>query len=92
MKVCAAMCPTCPFRPGSQYAYLAAALTDSALSDASRICHSTGSNNAINRHTGKRPRLCRGARDIQLKVFAAIGFIKEATDKAWNEKRTELKC
>lgn len=83
-------CATCPFRPGSPYAYLADDLTQSAIMNASRMCHSTGANNAINRRTGKPARLCRGARDIQLKVFAAAGVIKEATDAAWMAKVREM--
>lgn len=83
-------CATCPFRPGSPHEHLAPMLTQSALSNASRICHSTGSGNAINRRTGKPPALCRGARDIQLTVFAASGFITEATDEAWAAKRKEM--
>lgn len=88
--VAAARCATCPFRPGSPYESLAPTLVQSALSKASRICHSTGSDNAINRRTGKPPALCRGARDIQLAVFAATGFIAEATDAAWAAKRKEM--
>lgn len=55
-----AMCATCPFREGSPYADLAHDLTVSALTERSRICHSTGSN-AINYRTGKPSKLCRGA-------------------------------
>lgn len=40
-QVCAVMCATCPFRPGSKYADLAPMLAKSALTEASRICHST---------------------------------------------------
>jgi hypothetical protein len=83
-------CATCPFRKGSPYAYLASDLADSALDTASRICHSTGSNNAINKRTGVPEQICRGARDVQLQVFAGIGFISEATDKAWEAKCREL--
>jgi hypothetical protein len=83
-------CATCPFRKDSQYRYLATDLAKSALSEGSRICHNTGSNNAINRRTGKPASLCRGARDIQLEVFAAAGFIREATDDAWQEKCIEM--
>jgi hypothetical protein len=89
IPVLKAMCATCPFRDGSPYAYLVTELTKSALSAASRVCHSTGSS-AINRRTGKRPRLCRGARDIQLRYFRAVGFIDAATDEAWEKKRKEL--
>lgn len=89
--VCRVMCATCPFRPGSKYSNLAPDLAKSALSEASRICHSTGSNNAINRRTGKRPMICRGARDLQLNMLTAIGFLSEPTDKAWSDKVRELK-
>jgi hypothetical protein len=82
-------CQTCPFRDGSKYTKLAGALTASALIDASRICHSTGSN-AINHRTGIKPHLCRGSRDVQLRFFASSGFIAEATDEAWNEKRERM--
>jgi len=80
------MCGTCPFRSGSPYAYLADDLAKSAVTEASRICHSTATN-AINRRTGKPAHLCRGARDLQNKVMAAAGIIDEPTDAAWNEAR-----
>jgi hypothetical protein len=83
------MCATCPWRDGSPYAYLAAELQESALTQASRICHSTGSN-AINARTGKPPALCRGARDVQLKMFVALGFLDEPTDAAWSAKCAQL--
>ena len=84
------MCATCPFREGSPYADLASGLAISAITEGSRICHSTGSNNAINRRTGKPERLCRGARDVAIKYYHTIGFLKEPTDKAWFEKFKEL--
>lgn len=46
------MCATCPWMPGSPHADLIPTITTSACSEAIRICHSTGSNNAINRRTG----------------------------------------
>jgi len=73
-----------------KYRDLAASLAVSALSQASRICHSTGANNAINRRTGKPPRICRGARDVQLEALAALGFLDAPTDQAWDRKRREL--
>jgi hypothetical protein len=90
LPVRATKCATCPFRADSPHAYLAHDLTQSALGQSSRICHSTGSDNAINRRTGKPPLLCRGARDIQLQVFHRLGFLRDATDEAWNEKCVEL--
>ncbi len=81
------MCATCPFRPGSKYADLASGLAESAINEASRICHATGSNNGINRRTGIRPHLCRGARNVQLTVFFALRVIEAPTDDAWNRQR-----
>jgi len=90
-KVNRRKCATCPFRVGSRYSSLAPHLALSALQDASRVCHSTGSNNAINRRTGKPARLCRGARDVQLQVFAALGVIAEPTDAAWDQAQAALR-
>lgn len=84
------MCGTCPYKEGSPYSYLIDDLTKSALTDASRICHSTGKNNAIHNKTGFKSHICRGARDVQLKTMYDIGVITKATDKAWNEKRVSL--
>lgn len=83
------MCSSCPFRKGSQYQYLVGGLALSALSEGSRICHSTGEN-GLRGQTGKPDRLCRGARDIQLDVFAAIGVINAPTDEAWARKWKEV--
>lgn len=91
-QVCAEMCATCPFRPGSKYAFLKDDLTRSALTAGSRICHSTGSRNAINHRTGKPPLLCRGARDIQLRHFHSVGVIAEPTDEAWSKAWAEMKA
>jgi hypothetical protein len=83
--VCRVMCKTCPFRKNSPYAALARDLTISALTQSSRICHSTGSS-AIHHHTGKPRRLCRGARNQQLQLFYRLGVIDAATDAAWNRE------
>lgn len=90
MNIMPIMCGTCPFRPGSKYANLVGDLAASALTNCSRVCHQTGSN-AINACTGKPPVLCRGARNVQLEFYHAIGFIKAATDEAWDEKCREMK-
>ena len=86
------MCATCPFRDdvSDKFKEVRGVVAFSAMTEASRICHNTGSNNAFHRRTGKPPMLCRGARDIQLKMFTAIGFISEPTDEAWASKRKEL--
>lgn len=84
-----AMCATCPFREGSPYANLRTDLTVSAMTT-SRICHSTGSKNAINWRTGKKRHLCRGARDFQLRYWFARKFISAPTDEAWDAKCKEF--
>jgi hypothetical protein len=60
------------------------------LNDASIICHSTGNNGINKRRTGKPEHLCRGARDIQLNVMAALKVIDTPTDEAWNAGRVKL--
>lgn len=92
MPIQRAMCPTCPFRPGvpAKYARLAPMIANSAASEATRICHSTGKNNAFHKDTGKPERVCRGARDIQLQLFHRLGFIAAATDAAWEAKCIEM--
>jgi len=87
-----AQCATCPFRNGvdRKYSQLRDMLAESAMNESSRICHSTGSNNAFHKRTGKPEKLCRGARDLQLGYFHAIGFIAAATDEAWEAKCAEL--
>lgn len=84
------MCATCPWREGSKFAYLVPDLTRSALTEATRICHSTGSNNGVYRRTGKPSAVCRGARDVQLQHFKRIGFLDNATDEAWAAKWKEM--
>ena len=83
------MCATCPWRDRSPHAHLVPTLEHSALSEASRVCHSTGSN-AINARTGKPEMLCRGARNTQLQVLHAMGFLDAPTDAAWSRKCQQL--
>jgi hypothetical protein len=91
MKVQPKMCATCPWRKGSPYAHLRSTLELSAMTQASRICHSTGSNNVINRRTGQPEKICRGARDVQLDMLHKLNFLTEPTDAAWDAKVRELK-
>lgn len=79
------MCATCPFREGSRYAFLVPELEAASL-QSSRICHSTGPNNAINTNTGKPARLCRGSRNYQIRVLYEMGFLAEASDECWDRK------
>jgi hypothetical protein len=90
LPVMPAMCATCPFRPGSPNAYLADDLARSAMSEASRICHSTGTS-VFYGETGKPERICRGARDIQLKVMTVMGVIDAPTDEAWAKAVAKIK-
>lgn len=90
LPVVPAMCASCPFRKGSENAFLAPDLAISSVTVASRICHSTGSNNAFNRRTGKPPMLCHGARQFQIEYFFRTGFIEAATQEAWDKKCREM--
>jgi hypothetical protein len=67
------------------------ALSASALTEASRECHQTGTN-AVGGRTGKKPVLCRGARDLQIQVMHRLGVIDAPTDEAWDRARKRLGC
>jgi hypothetical protein len=88
-EVCKTMCATCPFREGSPYASLQEHLAMSALTESSRICHSTGTN-AIGGRTGKPNKICRGARELQKRMFVAIGFLTDTSDEAWNNALNKI--
>lgn len=84
------MCGTCPFRDGSPYESLRPDLTISALTEGNRECHSTGTN-AIGGRTGKSPRTCRGAREIQLRHFHTAGVLSAPTDECWAATLEQLR-
>jgi hypothetical protein len=65
-------------------------LSISAIVEMTRICHSTGNDNGINKRTGLPEHVCRGARDLQLEFFASLGVIAEPTDEAWNDTRVDM--
>lgn len=88
LPVMPVQCKTCPFRVGIEYEELREYLSIAAITEG-RICHSTG-RNAIHRRTGKPPRICRGARDQQLQMMAAMGVIESPTDEAWAKKVKEM--
>lgn len=92
MEVMAGMCSSCPFRTDSPLAFLAADLTASALTECSRECHSTGGNTLVHplSKTRVKAKLCRGARDAQLKMFHQMGFLSEPSDAAWAERCKQL--
>lgn len=86
------MCATCPWRKGSPYAHLVPYLTKSALTESNRVCHSTGEESVhYPRGTGKPEKSCRGARDVQLAMFHAAGFLEAPTDEAWYAKIEEMR-
>ena len=86
-------CKTCPFKAAKDggWEHVRPLLIQRALSEGTPICHSTGKK-ALIRHEGEKlpEHLCRGARDLQLRFFHAIGFIATATDEAWDVKRQEM--
>lgn len=85
------MCPTCPFRKEG-YTTVQDLLVERALNDETPICHSTGTSDITpaDKKLFKESRACRGARDLQLKIFCAFGFLDEPTDEAWARKFKEL--
>lgn len=82
-KVMPTRCPTCPFNADG-VKEIRDMVANRCLNEASQICHHPSL------HGKKQTTLCRGARDLQLRVFAASGFIEEATDEAWDKKRKQL--
>jgi len=92
MKVMPVQCATCPFRDDTdaEHKSVRELTMEMVLTEASRICHSTGKNNAFHRRTGKKEMICRGARNFQLRCLHAMGFLEAATDAAWIKKCREL--
>jgi hypothetical protein len=82
-----AKCASCPFRKEG-YTEVAELLVSRALTEATPICHSTGDSTIVpvSKKITRKNLACRGARDVQLRYFASLGFISEATDKAWNQR------
>lgn len=78
-KVRIQKCSTCPFRHDSPLAHLQGDLTAQVLTEGNHMCHAE-------QLQDKEPTyVCRGARDIQLRVFCNLGAIKAPTDEAWAE-------
>lgn len=92
LPVRSVMCATCPFRPGvaDKYARLKDVIAISATTEATRICHQTGSDNAFHKRTRKPEAVCAGSRELQLKMFAGMGVISEPTNEAWNGARVKI--
>jgi hypothetical protein len=75
------MCKTCPFREETIGQKEIANVVRERCLRVSQICHHPRLNGKEETH------LCRGARDYQLKIFHAIGFLKEPTDEEWERAR-----
>ena len=82
LPVNAQMCPTCPFRDDG-WVEVRELLVRRVLTEGSPICHATGPGALVRKRGQRQARLCRGARDVVLRYFAAIGFLMEPTDTAW---------
>ena len=88
------MCATCPFRGdsnaiGSEYGaetqqLLQSALAASALTEDNRLCHASGLKGQ------PETKVCRGARNLQIQYFFALGVLDAPTDQAWREALTRL--
>jgi hypothetical protein len=79
-----AKCATCPFGPKGDR-LIERSVTDKMVNfEGSQICHHPVL------HDKKETHLCRGARDIQLRILAAFGVIDDATDEAFNAKGRKL--
>jgi hypothetical protein len=80
MPIMPAQCATCPFRKGG-WEHVRPLLENRALNEATPICHSTGKGALVKKIP--RQHICRGARDLQLQCFHAMGVIAAPTDEAW---------
>lgn len=77
-------CSTCPFGPNGDRR-TQSSVTESVVNmKGSQICHHPVLKGKPETH------LCRGARDLQLRVLAVFGVIEDATDAAYNRKRESL--
>lgn len=81
--VMAAPCATCPFHEGGN-ADLACRVLDRTLLQQQQICHHP------TLHGKRQTHLCRGARDVQLRVLHCLGFIPEPTDEAFTKRTDEV--
>ena len=77
MPVMAARCKTCPFNEGGCEEVRTTVMAR-IMTMASQTCHTTG---VV--HGQPDTHLCRGARDMQLRAFHALGVLSEPTDAAW---------
>ncbi len=85
-KVNCQRCATCPFNADGDAKLQTTIITQIIEEEVSQICHHPTLKGKPSTH------LCRGARDIQIKIFYALGWLSEPTDKAWDELRKQWNC
>jgi hypothetical protein len=84
MPVMKQQCATCPFGPNGDPRTCSGVIERSVRLNSSQICHHPSL------HGKRETHLCRGARDLQLKLLTAFGAISAPTDEAFSAKRKEL--
>jgi len=77
MPVMQSKCHTCPFGEKG-VREIRASVEARIYTTASQLCHGAGNK-----------RLCRGARDEQLKFFHRLGFLQAPTDREWKRASEE---
>lgn len=81
-------CASCPWRADNARLKLSpgqtVALTEMVLGSSNQRCHAPSL-------LGKpETKICRGARDLQLKYFHVLGVLKEPTDECWRTTLAEM--
>ena len=81
-------CTTCPWKSDRDRLELTAEemamLTKMVLSEANIRCHHAA-------FSGKaETKICRGARNLQLKVFHSLGVLDEPTDACWSATLSKI--
>lgn len=70
-------CKTCPFKEDSPLHELTPRLITQVTGNSNHLCHHP-------QLSGEIPtQICRGARDLQLKIFHQLGVLDEPTDAEW---------
>jgi len=79
-----AQCVTCPFNSDGDPQTRDGVVSRIVDMQCSQICHHPTLQGKPETH------LCRGARDIQLRILTAMGLLSEPTDAAFATKSAEL--
>jgi hypothetical protein len=77
-------CATCPFGANGDPELQVRVTYRISKLESSQICHHPALKGKPETH------LCRGARDIQLKILCAFGMIEEPTDEAFTARSREV--